>query len=640
MLPLSVYEAVLNSSPTGHYLLSPSPDPIILAANDTFLRTISRTREALVGKRLFAAFPGDPNDPKDTGVEALRNSLTRVIETGKPDALPLQRYPIIATTPDGKVHYEERFWSAVNAPIFDDNGQLQYIAHHTTDVTEKARAEAALRESESRFRVLAEASPALTWQVDAEGNAIFLNQRYLDVTGLSPAQLLAQGWHSILHPDDLASYLQSTNTALQQQAALQSRVRLKTKEGAWRWFETYAAPWHSTEGKHQGHVGVTIDITEILKTQEALKEADRRKDEFLATLAHELRNPLAPIVMALQLLKHTNTGGRRAADRMIGIMDRQVTYMVHLVDDLLEISRITEGKIKLSKSRINLLDVIHGAIESSMPHIEEAKHQLTLALPEQPVWVNGDAVRLNQVFSNLLNNAAKYTNDGGQITVTAFSQDQQAVVSVRDNGTGIAPAMLTQVFGLFQQTPESRSKAKGGLGIGLSMVQRLVQMHDGTVEARSEGVNKGSEFIVRLPLMQQADTKPHWGREQEGAGEGLLAGYSVLVVDDNEDAAGTLAAMLEMDGAEVHVVHNGTAALEELERYHPNAVVLDIGLPDISGYEVAQRIRNLPDLQTVRLIALTGWGQESDREKSRISGFNEHLTKPVDIAILEACLTK
>jgi CheY-like chemotaxis protein len=394
------------------------------------------------------------------------------------------------------------------------------------------------------------------------------------------------------------------------------------------------------DAKYQGHVGITVDITEMLETQKALQEADRRKDEFLATLAHELRNPLAPITMALHLLRHTHTGGRRSADRMIGIMDRQVAHMVRLIDDLLEISRITRGKIELSKERVNLIDIIHGAVESSLPHIEGGKHHLTLALPEQPLWISGDAVRLNQVFANLLNNAAKYTNEGGQITLTASVQGQQAVVSVRDNGLGIPSEMLTQVFGLFQQTAESRSKAKGGLGIGLSMVQRLVQMHEGSVEARSEGVNKGSEFIIHLPLLQDAESKPQCRMELRGTGESRLAGCSVLVVDDNQDAANTLATMLETDGATVRLAYTGIAALAALENYRPNVIVLDIGLPDISGYEVARRIREMPELKDVHLIALSGWGQESDRKKSSISGFNEHLTKPVDIAALEALLVK
>jgi CheY-like chemotaxis protein/nitrogen-specific signal transduction histidine kinase len=399
-------------------------------------------------------------------------------------------------------------------------------------------------------------------------------------------------------------------------------------------------PIVNADGTIKEWFGAATDITARRRAEEALKEASQRKDEFLATLAHELRNPLAPISNALYLLRNAHAGKRRTADRLVGMMDRQVAHMVRLVDDLLEVARITQGKIELAKERVDLGDILRSAVETSMPLIQKGKHRLTLALPEHSFWISGDAVRLNQVFANLLNNAAKYTDDGGHITVTVGSEGHQAMVSVRDNGIGIPPDMLDQVFEMFRQVCGTRHKGRGGLGIGLAMAQRLAQLHGGTIEAHSEGLSLGSEFIVRLPLLESVQPHASQGMDPHHRLDAPLDGCSVLVVDDNQDAADTLAALLETDGAEVHIVHDGWAALAELDNYHPQAVILDIGLPDISGYEVAQQIRSKPDFDDVRLIALTGWGQQNDRLRSRDCGFNEHLTKPVNFAVLESLLIK
>jgi PAS domain S-box-containing protein len=495
-----------------------------------------------------------------------------------------------------------------------------------------------LRASEERFRTLANTAPALIWLSNAEGQHVFVNQHVLDFTGRTAQEIGGSGWQELVHPQDARAYIDGYMAAVQAQRAWNSRERLRRHDGEWRWLDNYAEPIFDDNGDYAGHVVISIDVTETVNAEDALKDASRRKDEFMATLAHELRNPLAPISTALHLLRHARPGERLSADHLIAIVDRQITHMVRLVDDLLEISRITSGKIELNRETVNLLDVIRGAVESCMAVIEQGRHEVKLMLPEQALWVHSDPVRLTQVFANLLNNAAKYTNDGGLITVTAASEGQQAVVSVRDNGLGIPAHMLKDVFELYHQLPGATHRGQGGLGIGLSMVQRLVEMHDGTVEARSEGLNKGSDFVVRLPLSEPCTTRTVAEPGARRPARSPLSGCCVLVVDDNGDAAETLAELLKSHGAQVRVVHDGRAALAELDHYQFQAVLLDIGLPDISGYEVAQRIRGEPRFQGMRLIAVTGWGQADDRIRSREAGFDAHLTKPVDMVLLESLL--
>jgi PAS domain S-box-containing protein len=495
-----------------------------------------------------------------------------------------------------------------------------------------------LQASEERFRTLANTAPALIWLNNAEGQNVFVNQHVVDFTGKSAQEIGGFGWQALVHPHDASTYIAGYMAAVQAHGTWRSRERMRRHDGEWRWLDNYATPIFDQDGVYGGHVAVSIDVTDTVNAEYALKDASRMKDEFIALVAHELRNPLAPISSALHLLMHAHAAGRRSADRLVGIVDRQIAQMVRLVDDLLEMSRITSGKIELKRETVNLLDVIHAAVESSMPVIEQGRHQVRLVLPEQPLWVNSDAMRLIQVFANLLNNAAKYTNDGGVITVTAASEGQQAVVSVRDNGMGIPTDRLEDVFELYHQLPGAAHRGAGGLGIGLSMVKRLVGMHGGTVVARSEGLNKGSEFIVRLPLSEPCKTRTSAEPAAPRSERSPLSGCCVLVVDDNRDAAATLAELLQSEGAQVRVVHDGRAALAELDHYQPQAVLLDIGLPDISGYEVAKRIRGDPRFQGMQLIAVSGWGQPEDRIRSSEAGFDAHLTKPVDMVLLESLL--
>ncbi|HXS80024.1 MAG TPA: ATP-binding protein [Gammaproteobacteria bacterium] len=374
--------------------------------------------------------------------------------------------------------------------------------------------------------------------------------------------------------------------------------------------------------------------TAVEESREALKDADRRKDEFLATLAHELRTPLAPIHNALEILRISGREGA-VARSVYEMMGRQVNHMVRLVDDLMEVSRITRGKIDLQKQRVGLAAVVGNAVETTRPLLDAAGHLLTVDLGGEPLELDADPVRLAQVFGNLLNNAAKYTPNGGQITLRAEQRGAHVVVSVRDNGAGIRADVLDHVFDPFVQGERSYSRSKGGLGIGLTLARSIVVLHGGTIEARSAGLGAGSEFVVRLPLPPLSAVSPSIEARRPAT---RIAGQRILVVDDNIDAAESLGALLRCLGADVVTVHDGPAALEALRTERPSAAVLDIGMPGMDGYEVARRVRSGPRGNDIKLIALTGWGNDEDRRRSREAGIDHHLVKPVDVHVLEDVL--
>jgi signal transduction histidine kinase/CheY-like chemotaxis protein len=374
---------------------------------------------------------------------------------------------------------------------------------------------------------------------------------------------------------------------------------------------------------------------ELRKKMEQLADADRRKDEFLAMLGHELRNPLAPVTTALQLMRMHSDEPLRVA-RARETIERQVEHMTRLIDDLLDVSRITRGKIELRHETVVLSSLVARAVEAARPVIDERGHRLTLDLPDEPVALNGDPARLEQVLANLLNNAAKYTDVGGRVWVRAVVDAGHVVISVKDNGAGLTPAMRDHVFDLFVQGPDVRAYARGGLGIGLTLVRRLVEMHGGTAEVRSDGPGQGSEFIVRLPLgvVSQVAAKS----DATGAALAALPMRRILVVDDNIDAADALAELLRDYGHDVRAVHDGPSAIEQAAIHRPDIVLLDIGMPGFDGYEVARRMRTELGLKST-LVALTGYGEARHRRLSREAGFDQHVTKPVDIRKLQKLLT-
>jgi signal transduction histidine kinase len=377
-------------------------------------------------------------------------------------------------------------------------------------------------------------------------------------------------------------------------------------------------------------------LDERERTTEALKQADRRKDEFLATLAHELRNPLAPIRNSLQILRMTACIDP-AAERVCEMMERQVNHMVRLVDDLMEVSRITRGLIELRKEETDLATIIREAVETSKPLIEAGQHQLAISLPPDVIPLYGDTLRLGQVFANLLNNAAKYTDPGGQIWLTAKRDGDEAVVSVRDNGIGLSPEMLPVVFDMFMQADRSTNRSHGGLGIGLTLVKSLVELHGGKIAAHSAGRNQGSEFSVRLPIAMERQSAPTQPTAESSVSRSR-GNRRVLVVDDNQDAASSMAMLLRVLGSEVEIANDGPQALARVESFRPDVVLLDIGMPDMDGFEVARRIRQRSEFDNIVLIALTGWGQAEDRDRTQAAGFDHHLVKPADITALQSLL--
>lgn len=376
--------------------------------------------------------------------------------------------------------------------------------------------------------------------------------------------------------------------------------------------------------------------TELKKSEEALKEADRRKDEFLAILAHELRNPLAPIRNSLEVMKRVD-GNSPLMVQSRGTMERQIGQMVRLIDDLLDVSRISRNKLELRKERVEFASVISHVVETCRPLAERANLRLTVNMPSEPVVLDADPVRLAQVFDNLLTNACKYTESGGQIWVDARTEGSDLVVSVKDTGIGIAAEWLPRVFEMFIQIDRSLERTQGGLGIGLTLVKRLVEMHHGSVTATSPGPGLGSEFIVRLPRLVIPVREPVAAGPET---ENTITGRRILVVDDNHDSATTLSMLLRMAGNDVQMAHDGLEALDAAERLRPQIILLDIGLPHRNGYEVCSAIRDKSWGREVVIVALTCWGQEEDRRKSKQAGFDGHLVKPVEYGELMAILTE
>ena len=396
-----------------------------------------------------------------------------------------------------------------------------------------------------------------------------------------------------------------------------------------------AVPLRDDRGRVAGAISAFVDITRLKEAEDALREADRRKDEFLATLAHELRNPLAPLRTAVSILRMVGPKDAQL-EGVRDMIERQVNQLVRLVDDLLDLSRVSRGKIALRRERVPLSAVVQHAVETSGPLIEAGKHRLTISDAPETVSVEGDLTRLAQVVSNLLNNAAKYTPEGGHITLSVGAEGGQAVVRVRDTGVGIPADMLPNVFQMFTQVDRTLGRSQGGLGIGLALVRRLVEMHGGTVEVHSEGEGRGSEFAVRLPAA--ATEKAAAAAEGNGPPTPTGPARRILVVDDNVDAAESLSTLLSLDGHEVRTVHGGPAALEQVRAFCPQVVLLDIGMPGMDGYETARAVRDLQQGRAVVLVALTGWGQEEDRRRTERAGFDHHFVKPVDYAVVQRLL--
>ncbi|HEX6999521.1 MAG TPA: PAS domain-containing protein [Gammaproteobacteria bacterium] len=503
------------------------------------------------------------------------------------------------------------------------------------DVTERKHIEMDLLDSEARFRTMADGSPVIIWATDFNGDIEFVNRAYCEFFGESPEHARRAGWPRLFHPDDAAHYVRAYEDAVAHRTEFRARARVRNASGEWRWIESHAMPRIGPHGEFLGYAGVSPDITALIEAQALLREADQRKDEFLATLAHELRNPLAPIRTAAELLTVPDLAGEQLS-WACQVIHRQVEHMTRLLDDLLDVARITRGKLELKKERVDLGTIVDTAVEAARPLITARQHGLTVELPPELPKLDADPVRLAQVVSNLLTNAAKYTDSPGRIVLAARVEDDTVRISVKDNGIGLSPSMLAHMFEMFSQGQEAGGRGEGGLGIGLALVKGLVELHGGQVEAFSEGPGLGSEFLVVLPCRSGAAAGAD--RREAGAASPMSIGRKILVADDNQDAAHTLAMLLRLSGHEVRTAHGGEAALALASTFRPDIALLDIGMPDLDGYEVAKQLRRTPWGRGLRLVAVTGWGQEEDKRRARAAGFDHHLTKPVDPQQLAALL--
>jgi PAS domain S-box-containing protein len=499
-----------------------------------------------------------------------------------------------------------------------------------TDISERRAAETALRASEARLRAVLEGTTLAVWETDAAGRMSGDSRPWEAHTGLGAAQCRDLAWLAAVHPDEREETARRWQEAVRTFRPFDVEVRLRRPDGGWRWTNLRATPLRGPDGTVARWIGISLDVSDRRRAEQAEAEA-RRKNEFIAMLGHELRNPLATIVSGLEVQRMLGPG--EETDQMRERMERQAGHLVRLVDDLLDVSRITRGKIDLRREHLDLAATVREAVEAFRPQAPERR--LLLDLTAEPLPVEVDRIRLAQVLTNLLSNAAKFTGAGGEIRVGVGRDGDQAVVSVRDDGIGIARDMLPNVFDLFTQVQRSGTSFESGLGIGLTLVHRLVELHGGRVEVHSEGPGRGSEFLMHLPLTT-ADTEPVPGTVSR---PGNFAGRRVLVVDDDQDVASSLGMLLELLGVEVQVAHDGPEAIGICDHWQPTHVLMDLGMPGMDGYEAARRLcASHPD-RTFRLVAVTGWGQDEDRQQTREAGFDDHLVKPVEVADLKGVLS-
>ncbi|WP_036252479.1 ATP-binding protein [Methylobacter sp. BBA5.1] len=524
-------------------------------------------------------------------------------------------------------------WAEMRSAPVEWDGQPGYVIA-LRDITERKHMEM----ERQKFVSLAGNSMEFISMCDMNFNSFYINEAGMRLIGLDSVEQCGQTpIEEFFFPEDQRFIINEFFPRVLRDGHADVEIRF-------RHFKTGAAIWmiynvffiKDSTGEPVGIATVSRDISERKQAEAAMREADRRKDEFLAMLAHELRNPLAPISNAVHIMKHFSLDKKRLA-WCHDVIGRQVEHLVRLVDDLLDVSRISRGKIELKRELLEISTIVQRAVETSQPLMEAHRHEFSVHLPPEPVIVEGDLVRLSQVVSNLINNAAKYTDEEGCITLTVERGDNEIFIRVRDNGRGIDPSALPGLFQLFYQVDRTIDRSEGGLGIGLALVKNLVTMHGGEVWAISEGRGKGSEFVVRLPCLPQAPDVPVFYQAGVKPTEGS---FRILVVDDNRDAAQSLSLLLNTVGHAVSVAYDGHAALETALAERPEVVLLDIGLPGMDGYTVARALRQHPGLEKTHLIALSGYGRQVDREQARKAGFNGYLTKPVDFDELQCALTQ
>ncbi len=610
------YRTLFESMDEGYCIIEffdgphgPMSDYVHVEANPAY--TVNAGIPNIVGQKVREMVP----DEADGWVDIYRN----VLITGEPVRFERE---LVATG-----RYLEL--SAVRI----EPAERRQVAVLFKDITARKQAEEALRKAHTRLQKVLEVETVgvMFWDL-ATGRMTDANDTFLKMMGYSRAEVAAGEltWQRLTPPEYIeASLAEVENFQLSGRVGPYEKEYFRS-DGTRQWL-VFAG---SSFGDNNTCVEFCVDIADRKHAEEGLREADRRKTEFLAMLAHELRNPLAPIRNAVQVMRQTagDEGAIAAASEM---MERQVGQLVRLVDDLLDVNRISRGKIELRRQQVELAAVVRDAVEAVRPLAESMQHELAVSLPSKPVFLHADQARLSQVISNLLNNACKFTDNGGRIQLSAERDADDVVIHVRDNGIGIVPEQLPRIFEMFAQIDTSLERSVSGLGLGLTLVKNLVELHGGKVEARSEGAGRGTEFVVRLPVLAESTSSTPTQPVRAQAPE---TSRSILVVDDNADSAKSLAMLLKLGGHSIRTAHDGLEALAAAENYRPDVVLLDIGLPRLNGYDVARRIREQPWGSEMTLIALTGWGQDDDRQKSKDAGFDEHLVKPVEIASLKKIL--
>jgi len=585
--------------------------------------TLDRNLSRMYGRDAAASLTGDTSllhqliHPDD--LPRVQSAEELALRSGRLDST---EYRLVR--PDGSVR-----WVVSRGMVHGELDKPAMLLGLLIDITAQRVAERALRQTENLYRAIGESIDYGVWVCDAAGRNIYCSDSFLRLMGITQEQCANLGWSDMLHPDDVQGTMAAWKECVRAGDFWYREHRFLGADKRYHPILAQGVPMRDEDGRITGWAGINLDISRIKKTEDALREQDRRKDDFLATLAHELRNPLAPIRHAARLLglKGLDEAQNQTAR---DIISRQVARMALLLDDLLEVSRITRGRLDLRKEWVSLPTLVKAAVETSKPLIEYKKHDFTIQLPDTSVEIEADPLRLSQALSNLLTNAAKYTDPGGRIQLEVRASPEEVTFTVRDSGIGLPASVLPSIFGMFSQVDSAIDRSEGGLGIGLALVKGLVTLHGGTVEAASEGLGRGSSFTIRMPGDSiRRNSKVMVTADQPVRAPETLRGR-ILVVDDNRDAASSLAMVLRAAGHAVITGHSGEDALEIGAQEKPDAIVLDIGMPDMNGYEVARRMRRTEWGKSVLLLAVTGWGQKEDVQRAFGAGFDFHMTKPAD----------
>jgi PAS domain S-box-containing protein len=595
-------------------IISKSLDGTIQSWNAAAERVFGFTAEEAVGRHISLVIPPERIAEEDQIIAKLR--VGQRIEHFETERVRSDGQRIIV--------------SLTISPIKDEAGNVTGASKIVRDVTERKRTE---RERQN-FVTVVENSTDFIGMCDLQGIPFFVNRAGLEMVGLDDIeQARRTPLPEFFFPEDQGMIVNDFLPSVMANGHGEVEVRFRHfKTGEPRWMAYKVLTLTNAANEPVGFATVSQDVTERKRLADDLRrlaadlaEANQRKNEFLARLAHELRNPLAPMSNMLEVVKHSGDD-RETLKRAHDTLERQLGQMVRLVDDLLDLNRITYDRLELRRSEVELSSVIQQAVEVARPLIDAAGHDLNVELPHEPIYLNADRARLAQLFGNLLNNSSKYTRPNGRITLSAKRIEDAVSVSVKDNGAGIPQDKLDRIFDMFMQVDLTAERSQGGLGIGLTLVKRLAEMHGGSIEARSAGEGQGSEFIVRLPVLSKLSV----ASQPIPAAAEPTPQRRIMIVDDKRDDADSLAMLMEITGNKTYMAHDGVEAVEAIEKHRPEVVLLDIGLPGLTGHEVCRRVREQPWGKDIVMIALTGWGQEDDRRRSEEAGFNGHLVKPVD----------